>query len=711
MNEKLRFATKVALSLTLAYLIPFAMGWPQASTAATTVMLIASTGGQRESLAKGTLRVIGTLVGAVVGLLLVGWFAQDRLLYMLSVSLVVSVLFYFRNAYLKDPTLFMLTGVMALMMSNGGDANGAFIYGIDRAYMTIFGVIIYTLVGTYLFPTPTEQNLRKLAETLLAAQKQLFVRILESNEDLNESESEEITPELAALVDEVFNTQTALEQRFRLISKECSDISSYHQEWQSALHHSKQITELLIATAHSEFHQSENQAFITDFSNHIDAIHSLFEVCNTVWDGNSPYYQANEKKAELNTTTLQETGHLQKGAVLTLTYVINQLHLNLSRLAESISCIDSVTNTLSFQQPKAAKAARFLWWDAENFKTAVKVFVTYWASSLIWIYFNPPGGYSFVIFSTMYMSLLSFMPIHPILLLVLFTFGFLFAVPAYVFILPQLTFWPELAIFIFLYTFIAFYLFKGPITMFFLMGLFILGLDNNMFYHFGIIMSVMTLFYLVGLVIIASHYFPFSTRPEHLFHTLHERYFRHVSQLFALPATKSSVWVRLKRTIHLQTLNASVKKLALWGSKINFNYFDQNSAEKVAAYTSSCQALNHHIALLKGAEKHLGDNPLVTQARSQHSDDTIPQIAHAFSLKPSVESLTATFAKNQDDLDVYEARIEHFFQQLDLSQYQNKDIAGFYILLNLKSNVLDALAKCKGAYAEINWANLQQKRF
>lgn len=144
MNDKSKFATKVALSLTLAYLIPFAMGWPQASTAATTVMLIASTGSRRESLAKGTLRVLGTLVGAVIGLLLVGMFAQDRFMYMLSVSVVVSFIFYFRNAYQKDPTLLALTGVMTLMMSNGGDAEGAFMYGVDRAYMTIFGVVLYT---------------------------------------------------------------------------------------------------------------------------------------------------------------------------------------------------------------------------------------------------------------------------------------------------------------------------------------------------------------------------------------------------------------------------------------------------------------------------------------------------------------------------------------------------------------------------------------
>ncbi|MBL4814236.1 MAG: FUSC family protein, partial [Shewanella sp.] len=95
LSEKFKFASRVALSLTLAYLIPMAMGWPQASTAATTVMLIASTGSRRESLALGTYRVIGTLIGAVIGLMLVGLFAQERILYMFVVSVVVSVIFYF----------------------------------------------------------------------------------------------------------------------------------------------------------------------------------------------------------------------------------------------------------------------------------------------------------------------------------------------------------------------------------------------------------------------------------------------------------------------------------------------------------------------------------------------------------------------------------------------------------------------------------------
>lgn len=539
MNDKIKFAIKVSLSLTLAYLIPFAMGWPQASTAATTVMLIASTGSRRESLAKGTLRVFGTLVGAVVGLLLVGLFAQDRLLYMLSVSVVVSFIFYFRNAYQKDPTLLMLTGVMTLMMSNGGDAEGAFLYGVDRAYMTVFGVVVYTLVGTFLFPTKTEQNLRQLIEQLNQAQRALFTAILQNFEQksagqvsLQEEgeenpEAGEPQPSVDSLIEQMFAAQNALEQRFATVSVECSDVSAYMKEWRLAVHLNKQVTQQLTVAAHSHFSHQQDRESISNFDQAVAEIDALFDTCQQVWDEKEPAFRAQEFKVEYNQALLEDAAHLEKGPALMLGHLLGLMHQNLSRLAESISCIDSVTNNVSFDVPLPKPKGKFLWWDAENFKTAVKTFVTYWVAGLIWIYFNPPGGYSFVVFSTMFMSLLSFVPVHPMLLLVLFTFGFLFAVPSYVFILPQLDLGLELGLFIFIYTFIGFYLFNGPVTIFYMVGLFVLGLDNNMFYHFGILMTIMLLFYMVVFMIIFAHYFPFSSRPEHLFLTIKERYFRH----------------------------------------------------------------------------------------------------------------------------------------------------------------------------------------
>ncbi|HGY9569772.1 TPA: FUSC family protein [Vibrio harveyi] len=724
MNEKIKFATKVALSLTLAYLIPFAMGWPQASTAATTVMLIASTGSRRESLAKGTLRVLGTLVGAVIGLLLVGMFAQDRLLYMLSVSVVVSFIFYFRNAYQKDPTLLALTGVMVLMMSNGGDAEGAFMYGVDRAYMTIFGVVLYTLVGTFLWPTKTEQNLRQLIEQLNQAQQALFNAILQSfeqktalqqdvvtNEEATEND-EAPSPTIDELLEKVFAAQNALEQRFATVSVECSDVSAYMKEWQLAVHFNKQITQELSVAAHSHFSHQQDRSCINNFDQATQEIQQLFKISQEMWANEGAAYRAQELNIEYNQAALADASHLVKGSALTLGHLLKLMHQSLSRLAESISCIDSVTNNVSFKQELPKQKSKFLWWDAENFKTAVKTFTTYWVAGLIWIYFNPPGGYSFVTFSTIFMSLLSFVPVHPFMLLILFTFGFLFAVPSYVFILPGLELGAELGLFIFIYTFIGFYLFKGPVTIFYMIGLFVLGLDNNMTYHFGILMTIMTLFYMVVFMIIFAHYFPFSSRPEHLFLTLKERYFRHVGDLFASYHQQSeSSFKKLKRSLHLVTLNVSSKKLMVWGSKINHKLFDKTPPEAIGAFSKSCNALSNHVNILIAAEQKLLSNRLIKQLRSKPTDSILPLMAGALASRQTTDELNSVFEQYSQDYQSFENKLEDFFSELDLSDYAYSEIAGFYILLNLKRNVFEAINQCKQTYEDIDWVNLRQKRF
>ncbi|EDP59657.1 FUSC family protein [Vibrio sp. AND4] len=725
MNDKSKFAIKVALSMTLAYLIPFAMGWPQASTAATTVMLIASTGSRRESLAKGTLRVLGTLVGAVIGLLLVGMFAQDRIMYMLSVSVVVSFIFYFRNAYQKDPTLLALTGVMTLMMSNGGDAEGAFMYGVDRAYMTTFGVLLYTLVGTFLWPSKTEQNLRQLIEQLNQAQQALFIAILNNFEekharqqgvvaasDAKDGEQDK-TPKsiIEDLLTKVFAAQNALDQRFITVSAECSDVSAYIKEWQLAVHFNKQITQELSVAAHSHFSHQQDRSCINNFDQAVEEIQALFKSCQEMWDNEGPAYRAQEFKVDYNHKALSDASHLVKGSALTLGHLLKLMHKSLSRLTECISCIDSVSNHLSFKQELPKQKSHFLWWDAENFKTAVKTFTTYWVAGLIWIYFNPPGGYSFVTFSTLFMSLLSFVPVHPLMLLFLFTFGFLFALPSYMFILPGLEFGGELGLFIFIYTFIGFYLFNGPVTMFYMVGLFVLGLANNMTYHFGILMTIMTLFYMVVFMIIFAHYFPFSSRPEHLFLTLKERYFRHIGDLFSSCHESESGFNKLRRSLHLATLNVSSKKLTVWGSKINHKLFDKTPPEAVRAFSQSCDTLSNHVNILIAAEQKLLSNPLIKQLQSTHTDKILPQMASALASHEASETLDAVFGQLSRDYQSFENQLEGFFGQLDLSNYADSEIAGFYILLNLRRNVFEAINQCKQTYEDIDWVNLRQKRF
>ena len=142
--NRVQYAVRTALALMLAYIIPMAMAWPQPQTSATTVMLIAASGLLSESLQKGVARVLGTVAGAVIGLSLIAIFPQDRMAYLITVSLVVAFIIYLYGAYQGDKTLFMLTSVVTLMVFHGGDAEGGHgtVGGRGRAYIAVARPII-----------------------------------------------------------------------------------------------------------------------------------------------------------------------------------------------------------------------------------------------------------------------------------------------------------------------------------------------------------------------------------------------------------------------------------------------------------------------------------------------------------------------------------------------------------------------------------------
>lgn len=735
LSEKFKFATRVAISLTLAFLIPMALGWPQASTAATTVMLIASTGSRRESIAKGTLRVLGTIIGAVIGLLLVGLFAQDRLLYMLSVSVVVAGIFYIRNAYLSDPTLFMLTGVMVLMMFNGGDPEGAFLYGLDRTFMTIFGVVVYTLVGVFIFPPKVEQNLRQLADDLTKQQYRLFELIsLPPNppemaapdedkaggeEHVNQDADAAPEPEagIAEVITALYAAQDALESRYNTISGECSEISAYKKEWDYALYYYRQITELLLFAAKSRDQLSEQAyRFIPNYPQLIEEIEQRFRQIPSAWEQAQDELQTESAKVIYDTDLMQESSHLQRGTAITVGYIFRQLTERLDGLAGSIRCIDSVTERYVTKDELPDKPSVFNWWDAENAKSAIKVFVAYWICGLIWILFNPPGGYNFVVFTTLFVSILSFLPVHPVLLFILFTLGFIFSVPSYVFILPQLSLGSELAIFIFIYTFVGFYLFKGPVTIFFLIGMFTLGLDNNMVYHFGINLTIITLFYMVVFMVVLFYYLPFSSRPEHLFLVMRERFFRHVCGVIACMQNLSpTLWDKWRLRWHLATMKMTATKLKVWGGKLDTGYYEQLTSDQVDSFSKSCDLLCHHLQTLSLAEAKMRGNKLVSKARKAHRDHVIPllarQLARLNTKCAQEKDVSHDVLNTRQDYSELEKQLDTFFQHITWSKYSKSDIAGFYIFLNLKKNVFESLMQSKASSDAINWVELNQRRF
>jgi hypothetical protein len=380
-------------------MIPMALGWTQPNTAAVTVMVIAGGGSVSESLEKGLIRIVGTIIGAILGITLIALFPQDRVLYLLFLSLLVSFITYMYYAYQGDRSAFMLSAMVMMLIYLSGPED-AFIYGLDRTYMTLFGIVIYTFIGIFLWPSQTKSS------------------------------------------------------------------------------------------------------------------------------------------------------------------TIND-------------------------EPKGR---RFIWLDPEYIKATFVLFLLFWFSVAFWIFLNPPSGFLIVILATMIGLLTSFSPLRPSILIILFSFGFIFATLMYIFVLPNLIYAWELALFLFFYTFIAFYFINAKLSIFFLLGLFLLGINNTMNYNFDVFLMTLLVFYIFLILLMLFHNFPFSAKPEHLFSLVKERFFYHAKALESLMLLKERTpFQEIKLKYHQNHLQINTQKLKLWGSKIDTNYFNLVTPEQIQEFSLICE--------------------------------------------------------------------------------------------------------------------------
>lgn len=693
-----RFAIKTALSLTLAYLLPMAMGWPQPQTAATTVMLIAATGMVSESLQKGVLRVIGTVVGAVIGLSLIALFPQDRLLYLFVVSLTVAFVMYLYGVYQGDSTVFMLTAVVALMVFNGGDAEGAFIYGIDRAFMTAFGVVVYTLVASMLWPVRVADNTRSLA---MAAGTSMRTTVNQLTSETSPVDDKVLSDMLAA--------QEAFQNHFAAVRQDAEGVKRYLSEWNVISNALTRIEAVLLPLVRTNTAtQLEFRRFITNYDALVANVDNLFGAVEAGWGGKGQAASMAAVSTGFNTDNLSKLSHREIAEVAARADCLRDIQEDLQKILSAL-------NSIVFDQPGfTAEAAtegkpNFLWLDRESLFTGIRAFVIFWVACSVWILFNPPGGFMFVTLCTILIPLVSYTPVTPKLLIILFSFGFIFALPAYVFLLPAMNHWLQLAAFLFGYAFIGFYVFKGPVSIFFLLGLFTLGIQNQMNYNFAVIMSIILMFYMVCAMQIISVSFPFTSNRARLYAGLRKRFFSNCAHISSnLGATSiMAQWLIGQR---LNIGDALVTKMRGWGAMIDSSHYDRNTAEAITNFTASCDVLQGQLRAIHKRRSSSEGNRLVEQANKQTNASTLGTLCLAIA-GDNKDDLSTRFEFATTDLQAAKDKLDYLLRQTDVERYSQKELADFYIFLNLYASIYRNLAACRDTAAALDWQQLRGHKF
>ncbi len=172
-SDRFRLALQIALAMVLAYGIALAMDWDKPMWAGFAVAFC-GLGSVGESLNKGALRVLGTLLAVPLALALTGLFPQERWLFLLPLSLWTGFCTYMMGTTSRWYFWFVVGfSVPLLTMSGGGQPVQSFAVVMLRAQETLLGVLCFALVSVLVLPVSSGRGFEAKVAALVAAQRRL----------------------------------------------------------------------------------------------------------------------------------------------------------------------------------------------------------------------------------------------------------------------------------------------------------------------------------------------------------------------------------------------------------------------------------------------------------------------------------------------------------------------------------------------------------
>ena len=702
-SDKLKMSIKVSLSFTLAYMIPLYFGWPSASTGAITVMLIAAMDSVGDSIQKGFHRVIGSIIGACIGLPLIALFAQDRMLYLISMSLVLTIFIYLYRAYKSDATIFMLAAIMIMIVFQESHFENSFTYAANRILMIGFGVLVYTAVSVFLWPENIQKIRLKNAKDLSGKQKAIFLD--RDKEDNSQN-----------LIEELYQLQDSLVTSTLASNDESGNMSMSADQWNSVVYSYKEIsrTLTLLTYHHTDISRDELPSLVDNYDTLESETLTLLENMHIVWDDEKKFHVPDAFEVVYNTDKIATLSHLSKAKFLTTIDEIKKLHTQLRELATKINKVISMKPTI-FTDENIPSVSRFNWFDIDDIKSTFISIFAYWSFVFIWIYFNPPGGFVMVTFAVIFSLLTVNSTTNTLVMIIVFALSSVYGIVMYAFVLPHLYYGSELAIFIFAYAFVAFHILGKEVVVLFLMSLYLMGIGNEMNYDFNLFLLLLFVFYLFLFILLFFYYIPFSTRPENQFLNLKKRYFSYVKTILleqnADIIGKGTWFGSVKSKYAFYHLRSSMKKMKLWARKIDTKYFDSIDQKQFLIFMKECETLAYLLEMIYRDNNQINVNSLMKAFKTENSQVPVNALLDQYTDVKKCKDIDPVWTDKKQISDMIERKLEDFLSDKKRAQYSDKEIIDFYENISLGNHVWHSLLNCRNMMKELDFKVLEKSRF
>jgi hypothetical protein len=416
--------------------------------------------------------------------------------------------------------------------------------------------------------------------------------------------------------------------------------------------------------------------------------------------------------------------HFQKAAVAVTKKQLDRLEALSRSLFDCVADIRGYTRRTAV--PAVEPARRWtLAIDPDRFTAVIRVLLTLWLAFLLWVFVNPPGHSTYVMMAGIFALIIALMPqASPSLLFLSWGGGIAFAGVLYIFVMPHLAGFVELAAMIFAAFFVMHYLLgearQTPARICTMASfLIVISIDNQQTYSFSGYANDVVWIMLSLALAFSTAYFPTSPRPEKVFLRLLRRFFRHSEFLMARMALdweqKKGLAGRWKTVLYRNHLLELPAKLVALGPQIDYLTFPDNTQEQVQALVTSLQALALRIKELVEAR----GQPQAEQLVRELIDDVR-------AWRMLVEKQFQLWADNQAQLvepgvdpgDLLKARLAKVEAHMDKAftlvsegQLSDADYENFYRLLGSYRGLSEAAIDYARLAYGFNWAQWKEARF
>jgi hypothetical protein len=496
------------------------------------------------------------------------------------------------------------------------------------------------------------------------------------------------------------------------------EVSAFRDQWRYFYHLSKNLGEVLEHWRQSfpEIQSLDLPRLLPNLELFLSELGLRFEATERLLTGEVPTRLPSSISLFIDKDKIRALSPFQRAAVVLTKTELERLEV-LTR-----SLIDCVLDISGDRPPVSIPHKEEEPHGGIAIMSAVRIVVHLWIAFLIWVYVDPPGHATFVQLSVTLGMATLMVGVSASTMVLPFTVASACVGVLYVFVMPQLSGYTELALLLFGWTFLTYYLFAQPqqgLARLCAMIVFLsfTGIQNHQTYSFADFANRTASLLLSISLILATEYLFTSPRPEKVFLRLLARFFRHSEFLMSGLARDGGRGGRLawiwKTSYYHKDLLELPPKLAKLGKQIDYRTFPNNTPEQVQALVANLQDLAYRIKPLVDAHKHPQAELLVSQLR----DDLrtwrlkVEDQFHGWAEDPTARLGGDLQTRLAAKLTSMEARVVEVVDLTPHGELSDEDWKHFYRLLGSYRSLSEAVVRHACLAETVDFGQWREARF